>query len=793
MCMKSIERSWLSHTILTILLICITQYDAIVVAATKKSCPITTSTQRPINRALLIFLDDSESDDAQGEKKVGVVSHAFLSAFLQEAGPIVVSASLIVNVKEYQKPAEQNPQKLVDRFNTISKNLGGADAAALTEFKSIILAAISFNETTVQTWIIKRINSALYLLLPKKYVHDKNIPENALHEFISDDLITSVEQQLGLKVNHMPTVTDINEIKKPVPAPPFAEYFMQAMWDNTSKKSDIFVTNNEYRKYNNISVPLWSILIEGHGILGLSVIGLSLPQFKQFLTFLENKVRTKLLYYISCYGAGLQNKILYEDTERRIDTTYSFAIITQALTDAPIYGPFVVPSADKGQLKALSDTKHFDFLKKVTASDSINYHELAALITPDLKAFGISGLPQIKFPGLPWFSVIDDEKACSIGSILAKTRTAPLNIATFFGKKGKPAEPLGILLYTQDIPFELIVNTKTEMGKPPAIISMIPGNALHHIKRLSSQINSLGNLLFSFIRIKNLGSQKIFIIDEARGTNPGTDGLTVHDVVIKVTPRGSTIYWMEEDATLIKIMNEEIVKVSAEDEKEYAQLLSVCNPKKSATVTLDQITDLQEKIREISTEQMTNMQALSNVIGILDTMPNSVALRIPKIKGFSCPPENEYCWFEFLYQVAQYAAFDVHKLIWIYEVEVCSEEGNCQVILTNIIVDVTQEETKVLFTSNMQKMWSISNKTGVTELPEGAAYIAHYTTLFQYFKEHLRLPEQLSKEEVPTIQDLLTREAVVSLEKVQEKKQKDIKSRRNRNKSRARSRRHCND
>src|SRR5207249_2149737 len=78
--------------------------------------------------------------------------------------------------------------------------------------------------------------------------------------------------------------------------------------------------------------------------------------------------------------------------------------------------------------------------------------------------------PQVKYPGLPWFSIIDTDPIVSIGSILAKNRKAPLDIATFFPKKlsstkdssGKTQitkqdrEIFGILLYTNEIPFEII-------------------------------------------------------------------------------------------------------------------------------------------------------------------------------------------------------------------------------------------------------------------------------------------------------------------------------------------------
>ena len=146
---------------------------------------------------------------------------------------------------------------------------------------------------------------------------------------------------------------------------------------------------------------------------------------------------------------------------------------------------FKIYVLSKNKLKVKISVRYSDFLNKVTTSDIINYRELAAPFVVGFKnehGLELSHLPQIKFPGLPWFSVIDNDKVVNIGSILAKTRTKPLDIATFFAKKDKKADPLGILLYAETIPFELIINT-IEM---PAIISMIPGDAIHHIKKISS-------------------------------------------------------------------------------------------------------------------------------------------------------------------------------------------------------------------------------------------------------------------------------------------------------------------
>jgi hypothetical protein len=746
----------------------------------QQACPAEPGSQCPINNGLLIFLDDLESDTAPYVMhRIGVASHTFLGAFLQQAGPIIVSASILDNVKEYEKPKEQDPLKLIERQIAIVQKFPHIDDNEAKEIKSIFLAAISFNKTTAQAWIIKKINDALYLLLPKQYLQSRNVSETEVQAFISadDESVTSVEQQLGLKVNHMETVMDIDTIKKPLPEPPFATYFIPALWNTERQTSSIFVTNQEYYRYKQNTIPTWSILINGHGTLGGTIVGLWLEDFKQFLSFLQKSIHTKLLYYVSCYAAGINHRILYEDAQSRIDKTYPFAIITQALTDAPVTGVFIVPQEVQGQLQALSYIQYEIFLNKILSTEIINYYEIANYL--NLEKFSIGGLPQIRFPGLAWFSVIDEQKVCSIGSILAKTRTSPLNIETFFARQGKSANPLGILLYAQDIPFELLINTKLENGLPPTMISMIPGNALHRIKKISSTVHDIDELLFSFTRIPMLAPEKVFIIDEVVGLAVITDKegqtekkpISMYDVVIHLTMLQDSIY-LKLDNVLYTLTKTAMEKASPIDQTEYRLLFARCTPPQETAIPIEQITDFQTTMDTFFAATLPSNIAGAKIISAFNYMPNSMALRIPTIKGLPCPPENPGCWWDFAGYIAQQASFGTHKIIWVDRIKVCSEQ-DCQIILSDVIIDVDKEETIVYFTNPDQSMGMVSNIRGMARIAE--SYIPKYTALFNYFDQHHQLPASIPTK-IPTTQELLTPEAIATIEKVQQKKVQQQKS-----------------
>ncbi len=510
---------------------------------------------------LLILLDDTEDDDQPKNYKFGADSISFASAFLQEAAPIIVSASLIINVSTTKKSTKKNPDELAWRFSTLTskRNDGTMDNEEALEEKSIILAALDFTSKVARDWIIKKINSSLYLLLPRKYLQDRKISDESVINFAPQKPITSTEYLMGLKVNHMATVT-LADIQKPIPKPHFADYFIEGIWNKTTNYSSIFVTNSEYK--NKRAIPRWVVYIIGHGQINYAVTALSLAHFKEFLAFLEKKITTKLLCYDSCYAGGINSEILYKDMKEETEKTFPFAIIARALTDAPNLALGLAVYSKNGHLEVQSYFQYAEFFRKAINSDIIDYRVIAESLGANLEALGVQSAPQIKFPGLPWFSVLNDDQVVSIGSILARTRTQPLNIATFFKRKGEPAHPLGILLYASIIPFELIIDTKSSLNdknsaqenNAPTIVSMIPGNAFHSINKISSTIQSVEALLNSFLNIDGLAPQKTFLIEEITGlfsknmsnvfTQIHASPQTISYVNIWLTPQKNSIHFI---------------------------------------------------------------------------------------------------------------------------------------------------------------------------------------------------------------------------------------------------------
>lgn len=471
------------------------------------------------SRGLLIFLDDSETD-------IRAVSNSLLAALYQQAGPILASASLLRNIfSDYNELyKKEDPNDLVKRFRrarAFKDDEGQEGRKAKKEEKYILLRALAFDPTA---WTIKKINDSLYLLIPHAYLKKLTINIDSIKMY-DPSKISDIELQVGLKVNHMELVTIEDILKQSSKGYNYADYFIEALYfiripfgivNILKEMSAIFCTHADYA-HNVSNQPIWSLYMTGHGNMNESIVGLKLDDFKKLLDFLEHTINVRLLIYNSCYAAGLNTEIIYKDAKSAIQRTYSFAIITQAITDAPVAGLRVMVELSRDGRLTLETFENFaDFLKEVTSSEVVNYEKAATTIFPLLpkeelkfsEAQVWGNIPQIKLPGIEWFSVMASRKdIVSIGSILAKTRDPrkSLNVVNFF-----KTDPKAILLYAADIPFELVIDSKNL----EAIISMIPGDAVHVLKRISSSTKNPKEILNWFMAISMLDSYKIFFIEE---------------------------------------------------------------------------------------------------------------------------------------------------------------------------------------------------------------------------------------------------------------------------------------
>jgi len=414
------------------------------------------------NRGMLIYLDDSETPS----QKNSMITQALISSLERKAGPILASKKLLINY--YTHPN-------------------------LKEFREIFQF-----EKNEHEWMIKEINNNLLLLIPYTYVESLGLSPKQLADTASEKQATDFELKLGLKVNHLVTVNFKKIIKnKYLNYAEYAHYFYPEL-------EKIFCVKADYQNHKHKPIQ-WHFYIDGHGEYRSRIVGVSLKEFREkILKFFKEKINTKLVALNSCYAASENFELIFKENSSQLSQDeYPFVILTQALTDT-------VVETERLGIKA-NQIEHVQFLDKfinlVTHQDFYEYKDIIDSVYGHPSTVVIGTSPQIKLPNTGWFSVLDyEKKVASIGNILAQSRDPEksLDVVRFFKK-----DPKILLLYAKDIPFELIIKSFTF----PAIVSMIPGPSIHHLRKISSQ-EPIADILFAFRRVDKLDADKIFWIDE---------------------------------------------------------------------------------------------------------------------------------------------------------------------------------------------------------------------------------------------------------------------------------------
>lgn len=553
------------HILLSILVLCVS--GTIQCAALEK--PSTLEFEEPLTQplpfatnGLLIFLDQgNETGD-----KIGVVGYELLVALSQKPCAILASRLLIRDIikqptpKEFAKklkdegsPKAQDYEKLAESTEAIKNYLATTSSnpsyweelAIVNAINSMVPKEFKDENKAVDLdfhyalskelyifnpdeWIIKQVGHQLVLLVPKEYINKLNA--NNFAQYYSQDTYSPTELNLGIKIDHLPTVASIetyaNEYKAPAETSS-GKFLLDSL-------ANLFITRAEYKqiskqKLSTAHLPQWTLYLMGHGDYG-SIVNMTLDHFKQLLAFFDAKIVTKLVTYLSCYAAGSNTQKIYGDLKSAGLKTNPYAVVTAALTDAPVrisvsYAIENFSTSDinfkNHTLKPTYDLHFKQFIDMTAQENSINFKQLLQhlfparlLNNPNL----IFGSPQIKLPGIEWFDLVDiDNNIVSIGQTLAASRSAnqPLNILNFFGKKLVHA----ILLYSNIVPFELII----PIPRMPIIVPMIPGNSYHEFAAITVN-TTLKDFFAVFAPLKEIQYRKNIVIKKLKVTGEAQSG-----------------------------------------------------------------------------------------------------------------------------------------------------------------------------------------------------------------------------------------------------------------------------
>ncbi len=507
---------------------------------------------------LLICLNNSEDqEDLIDDPSIDNI----VAAINQKSFPIIVSANLLWRIK---KPVLVPPSQA-----EIVSILESKDQETKNKAFKIMLYYMDYYRKIETEWVIKEINPSLYLLLPHAYLKTKNIKISDAMQTVLSDKLTLSEQCLGLKINHLKTIEMMSTLKLNKDSEEHISYFVPCL-------NNFFISNKDYKRAQIASeaIPSTVILMQGHGEIGEEICGLSLTDFKAYLDFLA-LCNIKLFVYQSCYAAGLNHNKIYKEARSGVQKIYNYPIVTMAITDAPIHGILGELKQDSEKIFLKESEAFKKFAEEVTAKEIIDYAAVMKLLEPGIITVkNIESSSQIRYPGQQWFSVIDRNVAISLGSIIGKTRTKPLDIAIFF----KNNNPKMLLLYPEIINFEIKITTK----EVPKYISMIPGYAIHKLIKISAPKLPLEKILKAFI---TRYTEKKFFIKEIEGTfspewqaklNLENKQITLTNVLVELKDEEdiTKIYFVLAEKIYIIPDSDAIARIAEPEEiKEYELLL----------------------------------------------------------------------------------------------------------------------------------------------------------------------------------------------------------------------------
>lgn len=402
---------------------------------------------------IAIFLDDTQEEKAAKGGKMQAISQDIANAMSQQQ-LIIASSSLfsaIFSVSEHEKAMEHEKQLAINCISNLANY------------------AIYQNEDRSITLLMPRRNP----LLPNAELTNLGFDEKALK------------------------LVDEKDFKDLV----LGTYERTFKLENLTS---LFLVTNK---------PLKLIYLTGHGGQRSSIAHLPFPQYEALIQFL-NKIGTVFLYVSTCYVGGInlieghKNLInalhTYEDgREKKFDVT--FPIVAAGVTDAP-----TTHFAERFD-RFFAGLRAYFFARSKSEGEIHFVPKSFVSILSNIGGGKLENTPQIRFPhSRGYFNVVDVDNNLQIVSypqLLAwelsdKAKKLPTTTIVGEGKRT-------VLLYPGLIrlPLHLKGQATQYFGEDlPAIVSMIPGDALHYLEELRIDSLRLKDSEYNLRRVFSLGT-----------------------------------------------------------------------------------------------------------------------------------------------------------------------------------------------------------------------------------------------------------------------------------------------
>jgi len=250
------------------------------------------SIQKTMAPRNLIMIIKNDMEKVYNEDQLDSTELTLLIALAQKSAPIIVSAPIL-----HHALAMRNKGKELTR--SVTASLYCSDHSQEEEKKRfVIMSEIPFDHTGWKVYA----NKSYYLLIPNQ---QSNVDDgfNINNDNLIEKQIVDLEDP-GFLCN----------ASKSIP------------WDDEclAELTSIFKINS----------GAWIIYLNGHGKIEKVIAGMPIDAYRKFISFLSKNLIIRLLFYVTCYGGGVNLVNAYTDNHAAI--VLPFTIIQAATTESAI-------------------------------------------------------------------------------------------------------------------------------------------------------------------------------------------------------------------------------------------------------------------------------------------------------------------------------------------------------------------------------------------------------------------------------------------------------------------------
>ncbi len=306
-------------------------------------------------------------------------------------------------------------------------------------------------------------------------------------------------------------------------------FFVRGIVKNFSK-----VQQAKVERLQELEKTIHKMLADTEG----TIASLSLPTFSSVLDYLDKNIVTSMLLYLTCIAGGRHLHLPFMN--KGIYKTYNFTLISAVSSEVEAVGEMQHFTINNFKVHNFSVTEKgvaLSFVGEANCSykDFFELQEHNASLDKVIKAIifkKAENVPAIRLPGMTWFSTVHlDEVAylnkITIGKAMQKETLSLHNVMT-------------VLLYVPYIPLELLLSASSsymkssenslkmeksnlpddpnykeaieDANRTPLFLSMIPGNALHWIKKISAPDRFFTSFVENIL-LQSIAGEKIYLID----------------------------------------------------------------------------------------------------------------------------------------------------------------------------------------------------------------------------------------------------------------------------------------